>query len=115
MGYLRPAEKRPNLRVEVEALATRVLFEGKRATGVAYEAGGARREARAAREVIVAAGSFNSPQLLQLSGVGPRELLERHGIAVVHDAPGVGEDLQDHYYCRTFWRCTRPITLNDDM
>ena len=115
MGYLRPAEKRPNLRVEVEALATRVLFDGKRATGVAYEAGGARREARAAREVILAAGSFNSPQLLQLSGVGPRDLLERHGIAVVHDAPGVGEDLQDHYYCRTFWRCTRPITLNDDM
>ncbi len=115
VGYLRPAERRPNLRVEVEALATRVLFDGKRATGVAYETGGARREAGAAREVILAAGSFNSPQLLQLSGVGPRGLLERHGIAVVHDAPGVGEDLQDHYYCRTFWRCTRPITLNDDM
>ncbi len=115
VGYLRPAEKRPNLRVEVEALATRVLFEGKRATGVAYEARGARHEVRAAREVILSGGSFNSPQLLQLSGVGPRALLERHGIAVVHDAPRVGEDLQDHFYCRTFWRCTRPITLNDDM
>ncbi|MGH8721831.1 MAG: GMC family oxidoreductase, partial [Burkholderiales bacterium] len=65
--------------------------------------------------VIVAAGSINSPQLLQLSGVGPRELLERHGIPVVLDAPGVGEDLQDHFYVRTFWRCTKPITLNDDM
>jgi choline dehydrogenase len=115
VGYLRPAEKRPNLRVEVEALATRVLFEGKRATGVLYEARGARHEVRAAREVILSGGSFNSPQLLQLSGVGPRALLERHGIAVVHDSPRVGEGLQDHFYCRTFWRCTRPITLNDDM
>jgi choline dehydrogenase len=115
VGYLRPVEKRPNLRVEVEALATRVLFEGTRAVGVAYEARGARQEARAAREVILSGGSFNSPQLLQLSGVGPRALLERHGIPVVHDAPRVGEDLQDHFYCRTFWRCTRPITLNDDM
>jgi len=65
--------------------------------------------------VILAGGTINTPQLLQVSGVGPRALLERHGIPVVHDAPGVGEDLQDHFYCRTFWRCTRPITLNDDM
>jgi len=115
VGYLRPAEKRPNLRVEVDALATRVLFDGARATGAVYEARGARHEVRAAREVILACGAFNSPQLLQLSGVGPRALLERHGIAVVHDAPRVGEDLQDHFYCRTFWRCTRPITLNDDV
>jgi choline dehydrogenase len=115
VGYLRPAERRPSLHVEVEALATRVLFEGKRAVGVAYEVRGDKREARAARAVILSGGSFNSPQLLQLSGVGPRELLERHGIPVVHHAPGVGEDLQDHFYCRTFWRCTRPITLNDDM
>jgi choline dehydrogenase len=115
VGYLRPAEKRPNLQVEVEALATRILFEGRRAVGVAYESRGARHEARAAREVILSGGSFNSPQLLQLSGIGPRALLERNGIAVVHDLPRVGEDLQDHFYCRTFWRCTRPITLNDDM
>jgi choline dehydrogenase len=115
VGYLRPAQRRPNLRVEVEALATRVLFEGRRAIGVAYEAGGAKHEVRAARDVILAAGTINTPQLLQLSGVGPRALLERHGIPLVHDAPGVGEDLQDHFYCRTFWRCTRPITLNDDM
>jgi len=115
VGYLRPAAKRPNLHVETEALATRVLFEGKRAVGVAYEANGAKREAHAARSVIVSGGSFNSPQLLQLSGVGPRAVLERHGIAVVHNAPGVGADLQDHFYCRTFWRCNRPITLNDDM
>jgi choline dehydrogenase len=115
VGYLRPAQRRPNLRIEVETLATRVLFEGKRATGVAYEARGARHEAHATREVILAGGTINTPQLLQLSGVGPRALLERHGIPLVHDAPGVGEDLQDHFYCRTFWRCNRPITLNDDM
>jgi choline dehydrogenase len=115
VGYLRPARGRTNLRVEVEALATRVLFEGKRATGVAYEAHGAKHEVRAAREVILACGSINTPQLLQVSGVGPSALLERHGIPVVHDLPGVGEDLQDHFYCRTFWRCTRSITLNDDM
>ena len=115
VGYLRPAEKRSNLRVEVEALATRVMFEGTRATGVSYEARGEKQEARAAREVILSAGTINSPQLLELSGIGPRALLERHAIPVVLDAPGVGEDLQDHFYCRTFWRCSRPITLNDDM
>ena len=114
-GYLRPAMKRANLRVEVGALATRVRFEGARAVGVEYLQGGAKKMVRAAREVILAGGSINSPQLLQLSGVGPRALIERHGIRVVHDAPGVGEDLQDHFYVRTFWRCTRPITLNDDM
>ena len=114
-GYLRPAMKRAKLRVEVEALATRVLFEGKTAVGVEYRQGGSTRTARAAREVILAGGAFNSPQLLQLSGVGPRALLERHGVPVVHDAPGVGEQLQDHFYVRTFWRCTKPITLNDDM
>jgi choline dehydrogenase len=65
--------------------------------------------------VILCGGAFNSPQLLQLSGVGPRALLEKHGIAVVHDAPQVGEGLQDHFYVRTFWRCCKAITLNDDM
>ena len=114
-GYLRPARKRANLRIEVEALATRVLFEGRRAVGVDYVRAGAKHVARARREVILAGGTFNSPQLLQLSGIGPRALLERHGIAPVHDAPGVGEALQDHFYVRTMWRCNRPITLNDDM
>jgi choline dehydrogenase len=65
--------------------------------------------------VLLCGGAFNSPQLLQLSGVGPRALLERHGIDVVLDAPGVGEGLQDHFYVRTVWKCTQPITLNDDM
>lgn len=115
VGYLRPALKRPNLQVETEALATKIVFEGTRAAGIEYKQHGATHTAKAAREVILAGGSFNSPQLLQLSGVGPRALLESHGIPVVLDAPGVGDALQDHLYVRTFWRCTKAITLNDDM
>ena len=109
-AYLRPAEKRPNLRVEINSLATRILFEGTRAVGVQC----GERSFRG-REIILSAGSFNSPQLLELSGVGDRALLERHGIPVVHDLPAVGENLQDHFYARTFWKCSRRITLNDDM
>ena len=114
VGYLRPAEKRANLRVEVEALATRVLFDGTRAIGVEYRQGGEIKTAHA-KEIILSGGAFNSPQLLQLSGVGPAAQLAQHGIPMVFDAPDVGECLQDHYYVRTFWRCTQPITLNDDM
>jgi choline dehydrogenase len=109
-GYLRRAEKRPNLEVSVNSLVTRIVLDGRRAVGVQM----GERTVRAAREVILSGGSFNSPQLLQLSGIGPRELLERHGIALLHDLP-VGEGLQDHFYVRTFWRCRKPITLNDDM
>jgi len=115
VAYLRPAARRPNLRVETEALATRILFEGKRAVAVEYEQGGERRRAQAAREILLCGGAFNSPQLLQLSGVGPRALLEAHGIPLVHEAPEVGEGLQDHFYCRTFWRANKAVTLNDDM
>jgi choline dehydrogenase len=113
-GYLRSAEKRPNLRIEVNAHATKVLLSGKKAAGVEYRQDGRLCSASAAREVILAGGAFNSPQLLQLSGIGPAALLAQHGIAVVHDLP-VGEGLQDHFYVRTFWKCNRPITLNDDM
>jgi choline dehydrogenase len=109
-GYLRPAQKRPNLAVEVNTLATRVLFDGRKAVGVQL----GDRTVRATREVIVSGGAFNSPQLLQLSGVGSRALLERLGIPVVMDLP-VGEGLQDHFYARTFWRCNKAVTLNDDM
>jgi choline dehydrogenase len=109
-GYLRPAEKRPNLKVEVNALATRILFEGRRAVGVQYNG----KAEKAKREIILAGGAFNSPQLLQISGIGPGQLLQRHNIPVVQDLP-VGEGLQDHFYVRTFWRCNKPITLNDDM
>ena len=114
VAYLRPAEKRPNLTVEVNALATKILFQGNQAIGVEFLQSGRLRKASAAAEVLLCGGTFNSPQLLQLSGVGPKEILQRHGIAVVQDLP-VGEDLQDHFYVRTFWRCRRPITLNDDL
>jgi choline dehydrogenase len=112
-AYLRPAQKRPNLRVETNALATKILFEGKRAVGVEYRQG--ERKRVRANEVILSGGAFNSPQLLELSGVGAGKRLQELGIAVVHDAPQVGERLQDHFYARTFWRCCKPITLNDDM
>jgi choline dehydrogenase-like flavoprotein len=109
-GYLRPAEKRPNLRVLVNTLATGITFDGRRASGVRT----ATESYSARREVILAGGAFNSPQLLQLSGIGPAALLQRLGIPVTADLP-VGEGLQDHYYARTFWRCRKPLTLNDDM
>ena len=115
VAYLRDAETTHNLNVEVEALATKILFDGRKAVGVQYRQGGKLLEARARQEVILCGGTFNSPQLLQLSGVGPRALLESQGIPVVHDSPQVGERLQDHFYVRTFWRCAKPITLNDDM
>jgi choline dehydrogenase len=114
-AYLRRAERRPNLKVETEAHATRVLFDGERAIGVRYRQGGAEREARAAREVILSAGALQSPQLLQLSGVGPARLLQSFGIPVVKDLPGVGENLQDHLQLRVMYKCTKPITTNDDL
>lgn len=96
-GYLFPVmDKRPNLHVETNARATRILFEGKRAVGVAYRQGKNDKEVRARREVILSGGAFNSPQLLQLSGVGRAQDLQKHGIEVLHDLPGVGQNLQDH-------------------
>lgn len=92
VAYLHPAMKRPNLKVETRALASRILFEGKRAVGVEFMQGGQKRVARAAKEVILSGGTVNSPQLLQLSGIGAGELLQNHGIAVVADLPGVGEN-----------------------
>ncbi len=115
VGYLRPVLKRPNLQVETGALATKIVFEGIRAVGITYRQGGLEHTVRAAKEVILSGGAFNSPQLLQLSGVGPGALVQQHGLPLVLDVPGVGDALQDHLYVRTFWRCTKPITLNDDM
>jgi choline dehydrogenase len=113
VGYLKEARRRPNLRVEVNALATRVLFEDRRAVGVEYRQGETIRTAYADGEVILAGGAFNSPQLLQLSGVGPEKLLRGLGIGVIADMPGVGSDLQDHLQMRMQYRCTEPITMND--
>ena len=110
-AYLKPALKRANLSVKSHALATRVIFEGRRAAGVRYRQGGQEREARARREVILAGGPINSPQLLMLSGVGPEAELRRQGIAVVQNRPGVGENLQDHLEFYFQMACTQPITL----
>jgi choline dehydrogenase len=113
VSYLRPARDRKNLHVETSAQAQRILFEGRRAVGLEYRKEGSLRTARARREILVSSGAYNSPQLLQLSGVGPAELLKKHGIDVVLDAAGVGHDLQDHMQVRVVMRCSQPITLND--
>jgi choline dehydrogenase len=110
-AYLKPAMSRPNLRVITHALATRVLFDGRRATGVEYTRGGATHRANAAQEIVLSGGPINSPQLLKLSGVGPAEELRALGIGVVQDLPGVGENLQDHLEFYFQVACTEPITL----
>ena len=112
-GYLKSARWRANLKVVSKALATRIVFDGRRATGVEYLIGNDKRSALANVEVLVASGAFNSPQLLQLSGLGPASLVKSLGIPVVADAPGVGEDLNDHISGRIMLRCKEPITLND--
>jgi choline dehydrogenase len=114
-AYLDPARGRPNLRIETEAFAAGVIMDGTRAVGVRYRQGGAMKEARCNAEVLLSAGSIQSPQLLQLSGIGPRALLEKHGIPVVVDAPDVGENLQDHLQIRLTFECTKPITTNDQL
>jgi choline dehydrogenase len=111
--YLRPAMKRPNLKVEIRALAQRVIFDGTRAIGLEYMQDGVIRRARARREVLLAGGSLQSPQLLQLSGVGPAALLREHGIDVVHELPGVGENLQDHIGCRVIYKVKKANTINE--
>ena len=113
-AYLAPARGRPNLRVETGAFVSGIDFDGKRATGLRYRQGGEMRSARARREVLLAAGALQSPQLLQLSGIGPADLLQRHGIPVVHASPGVGENLQDHLQIRLIFESTRPTT-NDSL
>jgi choline dehydrogenase len=110
-AYLHPVMRRHNLAVRTHALATRVLFEGRRVVGVQYERGGISHEVRARREVIVSAGPINSPQLLKLSGVGPARELSEHGIALVHALAGVGENLQDHLELYFQVAARQPITL----
>ncbi|WP_027151082.1 GMC family oxidoreductase N-terminal domain-containing protein [Mesorhizobium sp. WSM2561] len=110
-AFLRPAMKRKNLRVEINALATRILFEGKRAVGIEYLQNGETKTARAGCEIILSGGSINSPQLLQLSGVGPSALLGTLGIAVVHANENVGANLQDHVGINYTFRGRLP-TLN---
>jgi choline dehydrogenase len=140
-AYLRPARRRPNLTVRTGALATAVLLHERRAVGVRYRQGvrtrpgaaavvgasgpsgaaaavvdgGTPLEARCRGEVVLCAGALQSPQLLQLSGIGPAALLREQGIAVVRELPGVGENLQDHLQTRLIMECSRPITTNDQL
>jgi choline dehydrogenase len=114
-AYLRPAMGRTNLTVRTHALATRILFDGRRAVGVRYRWGEELREVLVRREVLVCAGPVNSPQLLKLSGVGPRAELAQHGISVVHELPGIGENLQDHLEFYFQVACRLPVTLYSQM
>jgi len=112
-AYLRPARRRPNLVIRTNAHATRIVVEDGRASGVEFLCDGAPHVARANGEIVVCGGVYGSPQLLQLSGIGSAAQLQQFGIPVVRDIPAVGADLQDHFYVRLAFRCTRPITLND--
>jgi choline dehydrogenase len=111
MAFLRPAEKRQNVRVETGAFALRVLFEGSRAVGIEFAQNGRILRYRAEREVILSGGAINSPQLLMLSGVGPADHLKEVGIEVKHHLPGVGQNLQEHLEMYIQQQCTKPITL----
>ena len=112
--YLDPIRNRPNLRIETDALTEQLMLDGKRCTGVRYSVGGEIREARAAREVVVSAGTINSPQLLELSGIGQPERLRALGIEVRQALRGVGENLRDHYAPRTRWLVGKKgVTFND--
>ena len=113
-AYLRPVRRRANLDVRLRAHAARVLFSGSRAVGVEYLSGGTRQQAHARLEVLLAAGAINSPQLLELSGVGDAQLLRQFHIPVIADSPAVGRGLQDHLAVSYFYRSRVP-TLNDQL
>ena len=112
-SFLKPAMSRKNLTVETNALTQKVTIENRRAVGVQYHRHGEKLEARAGKCVIVSGGTVNSPQILQLSGIGPGELLRVHDIPVIHNLPGVGENLHDHLICGLRYRVTQPITINE--
>ena len=112
-AFLKPAMSRPNLRVVTDAQVDHLCLDGKRVTGVAFRQGDEPRTATARREVIVSAGAIGSPQILQLSGIGPGAVLERHGVAVHHDLAGVGENLQDHCQPRQLFRVRNTPSLNE--
>ncbi len=110
--FLKEARGRPNLQVETNALASRLLFEGRRCRGVAFRQNGITKEIYAAKEVVLCGGAINSPHLLQISGVGPAEHLRSVGVEVVHDLPGVGANLQDHYVARVSHRVKDSVSIN---
>jgi choline dehydrogenase len=111
--FLAQAKGRANLKIETNAIATRLLFDGRRCTGVAFRQNGAERQVMAAREVVLSGGAINSPHLLQISGIGPAEHLKSIGVEVVHDLSGVGANLSDHYVARLTHRVTGAVTINE--
>ena len=115
VGYLNPARQRANLTIVTNALSEKIVVEGRRAVAVQYRQAGQLKTAHARREIILCGGAINSPQLLMLSGIGPAAHLAEHGIAVVQDLRGVGQNLQDHYSAAIKLKATAPITVNDVM
>ena len=111
-AYLRPARRRANLEVMLDATAEKVVLDGKTAAGVALRRGGRRLTVGAAKEVVLAAGAVGSPSVLQRSGIGPRDVLDNAGVALRHELPGVGGNLQDHLEAIVQYACVQPITLN---
>jgi choline dehydrogenase-like flavoprotein len=115
VGYLNPVRQRGNLQIATHAQSEKIIVEGRRAVGVQYRQGGIVKTARARREIILSAGAIGSPHLLLLSGIGPAAQLAQHGIAVVQDLPGVGQNLQDHYSAPIKLKAKLPVTVNDVM
>ena len=113
-AFLNPIKSRSNLSILTDIQVEKVLLEGKRAVGVTYRQGDHHTEAKASRAVILSAGAVQSPQLLELSGIGRADVLREHGIEVQHELPGVGENYRDHYAARINWRVNQRITLNED-
>lgn len=114
-AYLKEARSRPNLHIFTHAMVKKITFSDDRANKVIFERHGKSMSLGAREEIILSAGSIGSPQILQLSGIGPGSLLQSHGIDVVVDAPDVGENLQDHLQIRAVYKTHRPITLNDEL
>jgi choline dehydrogenase len=112
-SYLNPARRRPNLTVVTDAHVTGVTFDGSRCTGVRYRRGGVDHHVECGREVVLSAGTVQSPQLLELSGIGSADVLARAGVGVVAHLPGVGENFRDHFATRLRWRVSRPVTFNE--
>ena len=110
--FLAQARGRENLKIETDALVTKLLFDGRRCTGVAFRQGGVERRQIAAREVILCGGAVNSPHVLQISGIGPAGHLQAIGVPVLHDLPGVGANLNDHYVVRISHRVRDTVTIN---
>ena len=115
VGYLHPVMGRPNLTVLTNAMTNRILFEGKRAVGIEFRHDGQTKTARCQGEVILSAGAVASPQILELSGIGQGARLQALGIPVIHDSPGVGENLQDHYMIGAQWRCKPGTTTVNEL